>query len=346
MIRALVVEDSVTARALLVEILRSDPEIDLVGEAGTGAEAVEMTKELRPDIVTMDIHMPQMNGFEATKQIMIEAPTPIVIVSGSLDVRAVEISMHALKAGALTVIPKPAGPASPNFEEEKERFLGAVKSMSQVKVVRRWRDRALPEGSARTPPGNGMARVIAIAASTGGPGALSKLLSELPGNLPVPILIVQHMSLGFGEGFVSWLNSAVSLKVKTAEQGEELLPGAVYVAPDDRHLGVSEQGSVLLSSGPPVGGFRPSGSYLFQSVAKVYGAGSLAVVLTGMGQDGVEGLRKIREAGGRIIAQDEESSVVYGMPKAAVAAGLVDHVLPLPGIAQRILACVSRGKTS
>lgn len=340
-------EDSTTARELMVEMLSSDPECQVVGQASNGIEAVERTRELRPDVVTMDIHMPRLNGFDATKQIMIESPTPIVIVTASLDPSDVQTSMNALRAGALTVVAKPRGPGSSDFEESSKEFVSTVKLMSQVKVVRHWRQRTKVElPPPRPASGKGNARIIAIAASTGGPGALVRLLSEFPGDLPVPIAVVQHIANGFGEGFVTWLNSCLSLKAKLAENGEPLLPGTVYVAPDDRHLGVSARSTTLLTSAPPVGGFRPSGTFLFESVAKAFGTTAIAVVLTGMGQDGVEGLKFVREAGGTIIAQDEESSVVFGMPKAAIATGFVDYVLPLPAIAPRLLSLVRGGQAS
>ncbi|MBI4565714.1 MAG: chemotaxis-specific protein-glutamate methyltransferase CheB [Planctomycetes bacterium] len=334
-IHVLVAEDSVTTRELLVAILRSDPELQVVGEAKNGAEAVERTRHLQPHVVTMDIRMPVMDGFEATKRIMIETPTPIVIVSGSLDVREVEVAMHALRAGALAVLPKPAGPAAPDYEAVKKTFLETVKAMSQVKVVRHWPPHVRFSAGPR-PKKIAPARIIAMAASTGGPAALSRVLSDLPGNVPVPLLIVQHIAPGFGDGFVAWLNNNSRLRVKQAQQGERLLPGMAYVAPDGRHLGLSDPTTVLLSDAPPLEGLRPSATFLFESVARHVGSAALAVILTGMGRDGVAGLRAVREAGGRIVAQDEESAVVFGMPGAAVAAGLTDAVLPLSSIAPRL----------
>jgi two-component system chemotaxis response regulator CheB len=337
--RVLVAEDSDTTRELLVEILRSDRQVSVVGEARNGREAVAMTKELRPDIVTMDIRMPLMDGFEATKQIMVEVPTPIVIVSAHVDVREVEVSMQALRAGALTVMAKPVGPNAPDFEDVRQRFLTTVKALSEVKVVRRWVDRSAsdrPAPEPRTHPA-GQARVVAFAASTGGPAALCQVLSSLPGDFPLPILVVQHISHGFVSGFASWLTSNVALKAKVAEPGEPLRPRTIYIAPDDRHLGVSGARNVLVSSAPALGGFRPSASFLFESVARVFGRSTLAVVLTGMGQDGLEGLHAVRHAGGQIFAQDEGTSVVFGMPGAAVGAGLADATLPLEFIARRII---------
>lgn len=342
MIRVIVAEDSVTTRELLVEILRSDPEIQVVGEAKNGLEAVEMTKRLRPDALTMDIRMPQMDGFEATKQIMIEAPTPIVIVSASPDFREVEVSMHALRAGALAALQKPLGPGAPDFEEQSRQFLATVKAMSQVKVVRRWPERQRLEPTPRVtlPRSRVCARLIAIAASTGGPAALQQMFSALPGDFGVPILVVQHIAGGFVEGLASWLNTTCSLKVKVAENGEPAAPRTVYVAPDNRHLGISNQSAIMLSNTEPLMGFRPSATFLFESVAKVFGTSAVGVMLTGMGQDGVEGLRAVRNTGGRIIVQDEASSVVFGMPGATISAGLADVVLPLPSIAPQLIELV------
>ena len=338
MTRVLVAEDSVTARELLVEILRSEPGLEVAGEAKNGLEAVEMTRRLRPDVVTMDIRMPRMDGFEATRQIMVESPTPIVIVSGSLEVRDVEVSMHALRAGALTVLAKPPGPEAPDFEEQARRFVETVKAMSQVKVVRRWPERPRPEPPRPLPSArNGAAaRVVALAASTGGPAALARILSELPGDFPLPVLAVQHIARGFVEGFAAWLNTFGALRAKVAEDGEALRSRTVYIAPDDRHLGLADRSTIALSSAAPVGGFRPSASFLFESVGRAFGSSAVAVILTGMGQDGVEGLQALRAAGGRVIAQDEETSVVFGMPGAAVDAGLVDLTLPLGAVALRL----------
>lgn len=338
MFRVLVAEDSATARELLVEILRADPEIEVVGEAKNGLEALEMTKRFRPSVVTMDIRMPRMDGFEATRQIMVEAPTPIVIVSGISDLREVEISMHALRLGALTVLEKPPGPESPDFEEQSQRLVQTVKAMAQVKVVRRWPERVLaqptplPSTHVRMHP-----RVVAIAASTGGPAALARLLCDMPPDFALPVLVVQHMAKGFVDGFAAWLNTAgASLRVKVAQDGEPLCPRTVYVAPDDRHLGVADESTIAVSDAAPIDGFRPSGTFLFESVAKAFGGAIVAVVLTGMGMDGVAGLRAVRMAGGRIIAQDEATSVVFGMPGAAVSAGLADDTMPLGAIATRL----------
>lgn len=348
MLRVLVAEDSVTARELLVAILRSDPQISIVGEASNGVEAVEMTKRLRPDVVTMDIRMPKLDGLESTRKIMIESPTPIVIVSGVYNPHDVETSMHALRTGALALLPKPPGPEAPDFDRECERLIQTVKAMSQVKVVRRWPERSVA-ATVRAPalPRVTRAEIVAIVASTGGPAALARILSELPARFDAPILIVQHIASGFVDGLAAWLNTTSSLPVRVAQNGERLRPGTVYIAADDHHLGVKDRLTIALSRGAAINGFRPSGTALFESVAKAFGDSTLAVVLTGMGDDGVAGLRAVRRRRGRIIVQDEATSVVFGMPREAIALGGAARVLPLPAIAPTLIelaATTARGR--
>ncbi len=340
MVRVLLVDDSATARALLGAILRSDAEIEVVGEAKDGEQGLELTKRLRPNLVLMDFQMPRVDGFEATRQIMSEAPTPIVVMSGTLDTRDVMVSMDAMRAGALAVVAKPPAPQSPEFERECRYLLSTVKSMAQVRTVRRIAS-ASPVGEpivARPRPAalGDKKRLVALTASTGGPAALHRILTELPATFPAPMLVVQHIALGFADGLASWLDKACKLHVKVAQHGETLQPRTVYLSPDNRHLGVGSNDVVIISDAPPVGGFRPSGSFLFESVAKHVGAAAVGLILTGMGDDGVSGLRHLRDAGGLVIAQDEESSIVFGMPRAAIQAGLPDQVLPLSLISARL----------
>jgi two-component system chemotaxis response regulator CheB len=331
-IRVLVVDDSPTSRLLLVEILRADGEIEVVGQARDGFEAVEMVKRLRPDIVTMDVQMPRLDGFAATKRIMVESPTPILITT-SVDPRAVSVSLEAVRMGALAVQAKPGDPLAPGFDEEARELVRQVKAMSRVKVVRHYEREPAREPTTRSSSGAALhdapVEVIAIAASTGGPAALHRILTTLPGDYPVPILLVQHISRGFGPGFADWLDKASPLRVKMAEQDEALRPATVYVAVDDHHLCLSPSRRIHLSTAPAVGGFRPSGTVLFESVAAAFGSRAVAVILTGMGRDGVDGLRAIRRAGGRTIAESEATAIVYGMPAAAVHDGLADFILPL-----------------
>lgn len=347
--RVLVVDDSPTARLLIVEILRADPALEVVGQAKDGLEALALVKKLRPDIVTMDVQMPVLDGFAATKRIMVEAPLPILITT-SLDPRVLAVSLEAIRVGALAVHAKPRDPRSPGFDEEARELVRQVKAMSQVKVVRHYepnlaRVTAPPNttvvGVTHTAP----AEVVAIAASTGGPAAIHSILSSLPADFALPILVVQHISRGFAPGFASWLDGASHTRVKLAEEGETLEPGTAYVAVDDHHLVVSRARRIHLSSAAAVSGFRPSGTVLFESVATAYGRAAVAVILTGMGRDGVDGLRAIRQGGGLILAESEQTSVVYGMPAAAVQAGLADFVLPLDQVSAALAGLLVRSES-
>lgn len=336
----LVVDDSATVRALLVRILSDDPEIQVVGEASDGLEAIAMTAKLRPDLVTMDILMPRMDGLTATKEIMITTPTPIIMITASNRAREVEASLSTLRIGALDVLDKPPAPASVGFDAAARRIVATVKAMSQVKVIRHWRDSPaiLPPPPTPFPAARKdiRGRIVAIGASTGGPAALQLLLAALPRDFAVPILIVQHITPGFTEGLASWLGSSSGLNIQVARHNEPLSPRTVYIAPDDQHLGISSKGTILLSDADPIAGFRPSATFLFDSVAASYGASTLAVILTGMGSDGLPGLRSVRQMGGHVIAQDEASCVIYGMPKSAIDAGLANQVLPIDLIAHRL----------
>lgn len=330
LIRVLVVDDSATARALLSGMLERDPGIQVVGHAGSGAEAVDAARRLQPSLITMDVHMPGMDGLEATRQIMSLAPTPIVIVTSMVVGPEVNLPFEATAAGALTLVAKPQGPASPNYETERTAFVSLIRTMSQVKVVRRWKGSQTPgialPAVVHSQPRS--AQVVAIAASTGGPAVLMDIVKSLPADFGLPLLVVQHIARGFSQGLVDWLDSGTSLRVRIAEEGEMLSRGTVYFAPEDRHLGVSAGGRISLSDSAAIGGFRPSGTFLFESVAKVFGRETAVLILSGMGRDGVDGLRSVHERGGQIVAQSESTSVVYGMPGEAVATGLVDTILP------------------
>lgn len=345
MIRVLIAEDSVTARELLGAVLSADPEIEVVGTAADGIEAVELTKTLKPDLVTMDIHMPGIDGFEATKRIMIAAPTPIIIITASLDANDVKVSMEALKVGALALLDKPSLD-DPDFQAACARMVGTVKAMAGVKVVRHFAPRTLPIPAVPLPAPERLQtriRLVAIAASTGGPAALARVFADLPAQFPVPIIVVQHITKGFVGGLATWLNSCCPLQIKVAEEGETLRPSHVYIAADDAHLGIDSHLRARLNHGEPIQGFRPSATYTFTSVANVLGPAAVSVILTGMGQDGVKGLQAVRKAGGHIAAQDEASSVVFGMPGACIQQGLADRVLPLANIGDWLMSMVSAG---
>lgn len=342
MIRALIADDSETARAHLTSILSDDPEIEVVALARDGVEAVALAERRRPDVILMDIHMPEMNGFDATKRIMTEHPTPIVIISGVVDIHEVKVSMRAFHMGALALVGKPRGGVGAEAARDAASLRETVKAMAAVKVVRHRVRFSADEEAPPVPGGNragtvrSRARVLAIAASTGGPAALERILAALPGDFAVPILVVQHIARGFLEGLAAWLNDATLLSVGLAENGDQPMPGHVYLPRDDHHLGIGADGRLLLSPDPAINGFRPSATYLFRSVAAAFGPAAIGVILTGMGDDGVEGLRAMRRQGARIVAQDRESAIVHGMPGAAIAAGLPHDVLPLNRMASHL----------
>lgn len=338
MIRVLIVDDSPTVRELLARMLQSDPDVQVVGMARDGEEAVRLTEQLHPDVLTMDIRMPRMDGFQATKRIMQSVPTPIVVVSASVESEELKITFNAIRAGALTVVEKPSGPAGPAFETIRAQLITTVKLMAGVKVVRRWATSMLRPPTVVPPraPSDVRTAVVAIAASTGGPGALYQTLRDLPAAFPVPVLIVQHIARGFGQGMVDWLRGATKLQVATAQPGDVLQAGRILVAPDDHHLELGRDGRVALRPRRGERELCPSADILFEAVARVFGSKALGVIMTGMGRDGVEGLKLLKAAGGRVLAQDEKSCVVFGMPKEAIAAGVTDQVVPLEQMARAI----------
>jgi two-component system chemotaxis response regulator CheB len=341
-IRVLVVDDSPVVAEFLTGVLNSDPQIQVVGTASDGREALEAVERLRPDVITMDIHMPRMDGFEATRRIMETRPTPIVIVSGTASIREVATNFKALEAGALAVAARPDGIGHVNYDRSAKELVDAVKLMSEVKVVRRWlRSKPCPTPAdtaklrAMVAP-NLPIHIVAIGASTGGPLVLQTIFSRLPKMFPVPLLVVQHMTPGFTGGFVEWLAESSGFPAQVAAAGESLLPGHAYVAPDDFHMGVNRDHRIVLTKDKRENGMRPAASCLFRSVEAVFGQNAVGVLLTGMGVDGAEELKKLREAGAVTIAQDEETSVVHGMPGQAIKIGAATHILSPESIAKML----------
>jgi two-component system chemotaxis response regulator CheB len=347
MIKVLVVEDSPVVREFLIHILNSAPEIQVIDTAINGKKAIEAVQNRRPDIITMDIHMPEMDGFEATRRIMETQPIPIIIVSGSSSADEVAKSFQAVEAGALAVIARPKGIGHPDYEATAKELIQTVKLMSEVKVVRRW-PRSKKEIHPLTPrveisKALPAIQVVAIGASTGGPIALQTILSGLPKDFPIPVLIVQHISAGFVEGFAHWLGQSSRLPVHLASEGEYLLPGHIYVAPEGFHMMVNARNHIALSRAGPKDGLRPSVSYLFNSVAQVFRQNAIGILLTGMGKDGAQELKLLRENGAITIAQDEASSVVHGMPGEAIRLSAATYVLSPERIAALLVNLV-KGK--
>lgn len=346
MINVLIVEDSLVVRELLIHILTSDPEINVIGAVGNGGDALKFVERNKPDVITMDINMPNMNGFETTRTIMETCPVPIVIVSASWDPKEVEKTFQSIEAGAVAALGKPVGAGHPDYKEQSDAVIQTVKLMSEVKVIKRV---TRVKSKSVTPISDFPVKIeskvilqeiklVAIGASTGGPQILQKILSGLSEDFPVPVLIVQHIAAGFIKGFIDWLNRTSRVPVDLAENGEQILNGRAYVAPDGAHLGIINgskaggQGAdgriqIVLSKDKPENFVRPSASYLFRSVANVVGVNSIGIILTGMGKDGAVELKLMKEKGAVTIAQDKESSVIHGMPGEAIKLGAATHVL-------------------
>ena len=333
-IRVMIVEDSLVVRTLLTHIIAGDPRLEVVAAVASAEEALAQLAAVRPDVISMDIRLPGMDGLEATRQIMADQPTPIVVISASFDRNQVNPTMDALRAGALAAVEKPVGVTDPDYRTIAAEIRTQLVIMSQVAVVRR-RMRTPATGTRTAGRPRVAPRLLLCAASTGGPQALARLFGSLPGDLPLPVLLVQHMGGAFMEGFASWLDSVVPQRVRLAQAGELPQAGTIYVAPGDRHLTLLPSGKLGLSDAEPVGGQRPAATVLFGSAAA-----ALAVVLTGMGDDGAVGVRQLVAAGGAAIAEHESTAVVNGMPAAAVREGAL--ALPLDLIGPQLRRIMAR----
>jgi two-component system chemotaxis response regulator CheB len=350
-IRVMIVEDSRVVRELLQHLIGRDPRLEVVGAVASAEEALRQLERVAPDVISMDIRLPGMSGFEATQQIMARRPTPIVVVSASVEAEDLKVSMNALRAGALAVVEKPVGLAHRDYERLAERLCTQLAIMSQVKVVRQRIDRGLrfapaeprldARSAARAPRvPRGPFQMLGVVASTGGPNGLTEVLGALPRDFPLPVVVVQHITPAFLDGFVTWLAEVLPLPVQLAVDGQIARAGTVYLPPADRHL-LAAGPRLRLGQGPAVCLQRPSGTVLFESMAQSLGARALGVLLTGMGEDGADGLLHLRKQGGYTIAEDASTAVVYGMPAAAVQRGAVCEQLPLPEIAPRLRELVT-----
>ncbi len=344
-IRVLVIEDSITVRKHIVDVLAADPDIEVVGEADDGKQGIELCQRLRPDVVTLDMMLPVMSGLAATEYIMAHCPTPILIVSASTNRGELFKTYEALAAGALDVLEKPLGDDLDDAWEKK--LISTVKLISRIKVITHPRARLGPMGRRPSSPllpattvsaPIEVPRVIAIGVSTGGPAALVKILRDLPADFPIPILIVIHLGKLFAPAFAEWLDGQSPLPVAYARDGEplpELGEGRVLLASPERHLAL-QRGLLRLTTDPEKHSCRPAVDVLFASLAGELKARCAACLLTGMGKDGAEGLLAVRRAGGTTIAQDESSSIVFGMPREAIRLGAAEQVLALDKIGPAI----------
>ncbi|MBL8921534.1 MAG: chemotaxis-specific protein-glutamate methyltransferase CheB [Myxococcaceae bacterium] len=330
--QVLVVDDSPLCRQLIVDAITRDPDIEVVGEAENGEQAIARVIELKPNVITMDVDMPVLDGLSACERIMSDTPTPILVLTADPRNQAPELTHRALAAGALALQVKPALDAAP----EAWNLAREVKLLSTVKVIRHLRGVKKP--GLQPPPSSspnldavpGAASpvgLVVVASSTGGPQVVHKLVSDLPADFPAPVVVVQHINAAFADSLVGWLGTSARLKVRAAKDGDLLAPGTVLIAPSGFHLTVPSRGRVAVQAGEPRDGHLPSATLLLESAAKAYGKRALGVILTGMGNDGVEGMAAIRAAGGKTIAQSQESCVVFGMPGAAIAKGVVDFVI-------------------
>ena len=345
----LVVDDSAFMRKLISEIVVGCEEFRVVGTARNGLDALKQIHALEPDIVTLDIEMPELDGLQTLGYIMSEMPRAVVMLSAAASLQGNDLTIRALELGAVDFVRKPSGPISLDLETVRDRLLGALRAASAVNVraVPMLARPSLAGPSSPVATGDavrGAARAIAIAASTGGPRALAEVIPGLPRDLEAAVLVVQHMPRGFTRSLARRLEALSALQVGEAEQGEPVVHNRVYVAPGGMHMRVVSGDSgpeIALDSGPPVWGVRPAADPLFRSVSERFGADCVGAVLTGMGRDGAEGLRLIRAAGGLGVVQDRETSIIYGMPQAALALAGADRVVPLGGMAPALAELVS-----
>lgn len=333
-IRVLLVDDSRLVREMIRSILESEPDIEVVGEAVNGVEAIAKVASLKPDIVTMDIEMPVMGGLEAIEKIIARHPVPILVVTALTGVRT---AFAAVSKGALDVIEKPdIGPENVLNLIKKIRVLAKVNVSAQLMTMR-GASGTSRASRASIPGGSSKVDIVAIAASTGGPQAINTILKQLPAGFPVPIVVAQHIAEGFTQGMVDWLNLSTPLNVRVAENGDRLAAGSVYVNPAEHSMVITGQGMVVLGPGDVRQVYHPSCNTLLSSLAAAYGKGALGLILSGMGDDGVLGMEAIRKAGGGTLAQDATSSVIFGMNRLAVERGWIDSVLPLVEIPAELI---------
>jgi two-component system chemotaxis response regulator CheB len=346
-IKVLIIDDSRSVLDLLRYILNSDPQIEVIGTAENGILALKFLEKNTPDVITMDMDMPEMDGLETTRIIMETNPIPIVVVSASWSPSEVRKTYRATEVGAVGIINKPRGFGHPDHIRTALELINIVKAMSEVRLVKRWsktsrsKEKLVPEERGLKQIKTAV-RLVAIGASTGGPPVIQNILLRLPKDLPVPILLVQHISKGFLAGFIDWLIISTGHRIHVATNHAKAEPGRIYVAPDDFQLGISSNGIIELSENSPGNDYCPSVSHLFKCIAKSYGSNAMGILLTGMGKDGANELKLMRDQGAVTIAQDEESSVIYGMPGEAKRIGAAKFILPPVEIAAVVVNILKR----
>jgi len=350
-IRVLLVEDSQISLVILRRILSASPLIEVVGEAHTGLEALELIPQVQPDVICTDLHMPQMNGLDLTSEVMERYPRPILVISASVQEEDTHQVFLLLEAGAVDIFPKPRAGLMLNDKLLNQELINKIQILSGVKVLTKKRKLSSQGNTQETGHRSTFSsksypkpKIVVIGASTGGPQALSELFAQLPVNFPVPVICVQHICLGFLQGFIDWLANSCRLPIQIAQPGEMPKSGKIYFPPEQQHLELDASGRFICSDSPPLEGHRPSATVTFKSFAKFYGKTTVAILLTGMGRDGAQGMQVVAQAGGFTIAQDEATSVVFGMPKEAIALGAVKQVLPIGAIAPMLLALLQNNE--
>jgi two-component system chemotaxis response regulator CheB len=344
-IRVLVVDDMIIGRDILVDIFETVSDIVVVGTASDGVQALVLARSLHPDVITMDIDMPSMNGLEATRRIMETIPIPVIILGSANDGEESADVFHGREAGATAVCQKPDSREHPLFEAQARRIIHVVRVAAEVQVFRRWKQHPIVLSGASHNNSRlsiqMQPKILAVGASTGGPPVLCEILTGLTKFFPLPVLIVQHIAPGFLGSMATWLASTSGFPVEIAKNGNFALPGHAYLAPDATHMSISVSGIVSLQPGPAINSMCPSISVLFKSVAREFGSAAVGMLLTGMGKDGAKELLQIRQAHGLTIAQDQETSVVFGMPGEAIRLDAADYVLPPNRIVELLLRYVA-----